>query len=327
MSLKSNPPFAWQQSLLQIGWILAILFVGMAPPVFGCLWDRETLAAEKAKFPGLLDVMTGNFPRHSKEFHEWRKAMCEKVLAKNPKQFALYDDLAVSQHKLGDHAGAVATMMKKEKLKPGLYETYSNLGTFCIYLRQLDESVSWLTKALAINPNAHFGREKYQKWLVEWARRNAATPDKLRFHAVILLKQDRDPNSWEQRDQDEALTGILGMMRFADYDNPLLLEALGDVLSAGHIRVSSSLMAGCAYSLARARSTEPAQRERIQASFDRVRGYLEKNPEEEIAEATTKKMADANTLAQEVRKDEMNWIAAGLDASAEFERKYLAPAK
>ena len=35
-----------------------------------------------------------------------------------------------------------------------------------------------------------------------------------------------------------AQKGVLGMMHFANYDSPLLLEALGDLLSLGpHIRM------------------------------------------------------------------------------------------
>src|SRR5262245_56131026 len=88
-----------------------------------CLWDRDTIAAELARFPGVAEIMTGQFPRHSKEFYEWRRKITEEALAHDPKQTALYDDLAVAQHKLGDHKAAIATMMKKDKIKPDLYET------------------------------------------------------------------------------------------------------------------------------------------------------------------------------------------------------------
>src|SRR5262245_16982243 len=145
---------------------LALFALCLAAPARACLWDRDTLATEYGRYTDMADVITGNFPRHSREFHEWRKAQCEKALAADPKQTALYDDLAVSQHKLGDHQAAIKTMEAKEKVAPGLYETMSNMGTFYIYTGELDQAAVWIDKALAINPDAHFGREKYQRLLI-----------------------------------------------------------------------------------------------------------------------------------------------------------------
>lgn len=153
-------------------------FFALPPLSHACLWDRDTIASEKARFPGVEEVIFGNFPRHSKEFYEWRKATSEAALTSDPSNLALYDDLAVAQHKLGDHEGAIATMKKKDAIKPGLYEMLSNTGTFYIYTGNLTAALEQIDKALAVNPNAHFGREKYQKWLIGWAMDKM--PDELR---------------------------------------------------------------------------------------------------------------------------------------------------
>src|SRR4029078_4407708 len=71
--------------------------------------------------------------------------------------------------KTGQHEKAIETILIKEKIKPGLYETYSNLGTFYILAGDLEKGLPYIDKALAIDPDAHFGRERYQKWLVEYA--------------------------------------------------------------------------------------------------------------------------------------------------------------
>ena len=57
----------------------------------------------------------------------------------------------------------------KEKIKPGMYETNANLGTFHILAGDFELGLPLIDKALSIKPNAHFGRERYQKWLVEYA--------------------------------------------------------------------------------------------------------------------------------------------------------------
>lgn len=108
----------------------ALIFCAALPGIAqACLWDSDTLATESARFPGVAGVMTGVFPRHSKEYHTWRIQQKQPLVASGNALAADYDDLAVSQQKLCDHKSAITTMEAKEKALPGLYETYSNLGT------------------------------------------------------------------------------------------------------------------------------------------------------------------------------------------------------
>ena len=59
-------------------------------------------------------------------------------------------------------------MLQKEQLYPGLYETRANLGTFYIHAGELEQGVEQIELAIEINPDAHFGREIYQKHLVNY---------------------------------------------------------------------------------------------------------------------------------------------------------------
>ncbi|MFD0893344.1 hypothetical protein KBB96_18115 [Luteolibacter ambystomatis] len=305
--------------------------------VSACLWDRDTLDAENSRFPEIEDVITGNFPRHSTDFYTWRKGNCEQQLAKDPSQAALYDDLAVAQHKLGDQKAAIATMMAKEKIKPGLYETYSNLGTFWIYAGDLQQSLVWIDKALAVNPDAHFGREKYQRWLVEWvlAGKPAAPPvQKVETllasgFAAFVLKKEAEPGEEPELVMDEvsrlnALKGVSGMMRFADFDNPLLLEALGDILCQGAGNKNAIHLACQAYLHAASRVPAPEKKalvEKINAIGRTVSSF---NPASE-AKDLKKGLQRGQKLAGATHDDEVAWIKAGKDASAEFTREYLKP--
>ena len=226
--------------------LISCLFIALSPSrTSACLWDHDTIAMENARFPEVIDLIAGNFPRHSREFHEWRVAVSKKHLETNPKFMPGYDDLAVSQHKLGDHAAACETMKLKESIKPGIYETYSNMGTFLIYAGDLPRSLDFINKALSINRQAHFGREKYQKWLVEWViagkpllnelsvSRGEHNFNSFGFSAFVLSKQPITARKIMTAPlRQEAIKGVLGMMRFADFDNPILQEALGDLLWA-----------------------------------------------------------------------------------------------
>jgi hypothetical protein len=293
-------------------------------PAPACLWDSETLAQEKARLAGVMETMTGNFPRHSKEFHEWRKTQCELALAKDPKQTALYDDLAVSQHKLGDHKAAIATMFTKDKLHPMLYETYSNIGTFYLYDGNLKEADVWIGKAVAMNAFAHFGREKYQKWLIEWLLAEKPRPKNAHasgFAHFILWQQKRFESEWSAQDQKDALRGILGMMRFADFDNPLLLEVLGDVLASGGEKTNSRNLAVTAYELATRHTKVDAEKLKYQSLKLNLGKLLEKGSlnDKELSAL----LAKGQEFAASIRRQEMEWIQKGVDVSLEYQRKYL----
>ncbi|WP_395742715.1 tetratricopeptide repeat protein [Prosthecobacter sp.] len=318
----------------------------VAAPISACLWDGDTLAAESARFPGISQLITGAFPRHSQEFYEWRRKTCEQQLAKNPRMVALYDDLAVAQHKLGDHKGAIATMMAKEKLRPGIYETYSNLGTFCIYTGDLDEAVKWITKALAINPNAHFGREKYQKWLVQWQidlkkprkEKDNAEPKRLStrntlmgFARFVASKEagmetsSPDPELTLSSDHAlSAIRGVAGMMRFADFDNPLLQEAMGDLLLAGGQERNAAQMASICYLHAANETADEDQKAVLMSKLTHSGRHTMGFDPKEVGKQLLDGLKQGDTYFQAIRDDEISWIAAGKDAGAEFQRKYLA---
>lgn len=311
---------------------------------FACLWDNDTIASESARFPEIPHLITGAFPRHSREFHEWRQKTSEQKLARTPSDLGLYDDLAVSQHKLGDHKAAIATMQAKEKIRPGVYETYSNLGTFYIYTGELEEALVWIRKALAINPNAHFGRERYQKWLVEWVLERRKNPE-------IDLEQTRRESrsiyalvgfarfvAWKESGNDSskvlelsptqhaaAIRGVTGMMRFADFNHPLLQEALGDLLQVGDLKENAAQLAALCYLQASSRTQDTKERDRLLGMFAHA-GQFTSGFEKRQAEFTqmmVQGLAKGEAYFQTIRQKEIGWIAAGLDAGKEFQKAYL----
>lgn len=314
--------------------------------VRACLWDSDTLAAESARFPGISQLITGAFPRHSQEFYEWRRKTCEQQLAKNPALWPLYNDLAVAQHKLGDHKSAIATMLTKEKFRPGMYETYSNLGTFYIYTGELERAVTWIDKALAINPNAHFGREKYQKWLVEWqldlkkpksendsSPQPKFSPDNMLWGFALFVANKEASKDMPSPASDLALSpertlaairGVAGMMRFADFDNPLLQEAMGDLLLCGEQQKNAAQLASLCY-LHAAHETADDDKKSILLAKCKMSGRFTKDfDQKQLDSLLINGLKQGDDYFQAIREDEISWIAAGLDAGAEFQKKYLA---
>src|SRR5262245_8534092 len=146
------------------------VFAGLLLPsvAFACLWDYDTIKMERSRFPGTLELITGKFLRHSPEFYQWRITNRLKRLEADPSNALLLDDLAVAYDKTGQHEKAIETALKTEQLHPGRYETASNLATFLFHAGRPEEGIPHVDRALKINPNAHFGREKYQKFLTEY---------------------------------------------------------------------------------------------------------------------------------------------------------------
>lgn len=232
---------------------ILLLIVLMPAPLAACLWDSDTLAEhrrleeEHEQFSTVvLNLIIGKFRRHSQSMYEWRIADRKKRLIEEPQNVALYDDLAVAYEKTGQINIAIETILKKDEISPGLYETHANLGTFYIHAGRLEEGLKELKKAIEINPSAHFGREISQILLVEYVL-SKTTNGKLQLpmspHSNVgatygfgsyIMESRRREAGWTddgfREESKNAIEGILGMMRFGSYDSPVLLEALSDLL-------------------------------------------------------------------------------------------------
>src|SRR6478736_5201532 len=149
-----------------------LLTLGSATASLACLWDSDTLQMERLRFPGVLEIITGKFVRHSKAYYEWRIGDRKKKLEAQPNDPALIDDLAVAYAKLGRPAEGIPLLEEVLKEHPNRYETLSNLGTLLFFAGRLDDSKTYIRRALEINPDAHFGREKYQLLLTEYLQQS-----------------------------------------------------------------------------------------------------------------------------------------------------------
>ena len=324
---------------------ILLLIVLIPAPLAACLWDSDTLEEERKQFPTVLELITGKFLRHSPAFYEWRIEDRKKRLEEDPENVALYDDLAVAYEKTGQRDLAIETILKKEEISPGLYETYANLGTFYVHAGQLEEGLKEIEKAIEINPDAHFGREVYQKLLVEYVLSKKADgelelpmfPDSTVYDAYgfgsYVMQSFRQGNRWtdeEFREEGERATkGILGMMRFGNYDSPVLLEALSDLLMMRYDQAQAKQLAARALLQASYLSVAPQQKSAFRA---KAKGVLSmqthaanSSSEVSLAEIEVQFLAEldeASAWYEEVSAHESLWIADGLNPEIEFNRHY-----
>lgn len=203
-----------------------------------CIWDRITTVMEDAPFPSDLQLITGEFPRQGEAFLRWKASdrlrKIEGAVISDPDD---WDDLASSLDKLGLRDSALAVMLRKREEFGERYQTMANLGTYFFHTGRLQEGLPRIDSALKINPNAHFGRERYQRHLVAYflARRKAIPMESSKWvngqergYAAYVAKE-LGVKRLSSAERAKAIKGVLGMMRFGDHRSPVLLEAWADL--------------------------------------------------------------------------------------------------
>ncbi|WP_145364037.1 hypothetical protein [Stratiformator vulcanicus] len=324
----------------------AVLLCVVASNANACLWDLDTLEMERSRFPGALELIVGKFLRHSDVFYEWRiEDRQEKIAAVDAGELelsdaevaGLYDDWAVALSKLGRDEDAIEVIDRKAERFPetGRYETHANRGTFLIHSGQLEEGIAEIDQALEINPEAHFGREKYQKLLAAYVlfrreieRRDDVSPAD--FKAVYSFAYFLEEH--ESADLKDAVDGLLGMMKFGDYKSPVLLEALGDIIwHFPHLRAEedAKLLAARAFLRAAELTSDPDKAEALRKDAEsalelQVIGDGSNRPftVSEIEAQLAREVTEAEQWFGRIKKDEALWVEAADDPDQRFWDKY-----
>lgn len=312
------------------------LIAALCLSAHACLWDYETLAMETTRWPGLKELIAGKFPQHTKAYYQWIVADREKILADAPENLDAMNDIGVALDKLGRQDDALAWMDKKDAIQPGLYETEANRGTFLIHAGKFEEGLVHIKKAIEINPDAHFGREIVQHRLVEYVlTKREAKVKGLPLHPTkagdappmfnpksgnfaSFLFDGKRPT---QAQLDRGILGVSGMVRFGYADHPILLEALGDILSAqqhnGYLAARAYLRAAEA---SEDQSTRKAYTEKAEGAMSiKMKGSKQgkKLFQETVAEYRVERK-DADAFQKKHAAREQAWIDKGLRVDEEF---------
>ncbi len=327
---------------------LSVLLIAMTfiLPSFAmaCYWDYDTLMQERSRFPIALELITGKFPRHTKEFYEWRVKDRQKKIAATGPTPELLDDLAVAFDKIGDHDQAIKTMELAEQKFPGRYETASNLGTFYFLGNRLEAAIPQIERALQINPDAHFGREKYQLLLgkyvlskqedgktilplAQFDKDGGIHQDGFRYFIVKDL-----PYEEQSQEAQRAAKGVLGMMRFANYESPILLEALADLLAEkvqinGNQQLAARAFLQAAYVTADQPELSAKYRVRATHVLQQQMGGSGQNGQMQLSDLEPlfqKELADAKDWYKTLASDEQGWLATSPDPDAAYSVKYAS---
>ncbi|MBA2116520.1 hypothetical protein [Bremerella alba] len=315
---------------------------------FACLWDEDTLEMERQQYPEVHELIAGHFVRHSDAYYQWRigDRTTKSVDQRTPDD---YNDIAVAYDKLGQHDKAIETIREKMDRWPdeNLYESQANLGTFLIHSGKFDDGLVHIQRAIEINPDAHFGREIYQQLLVQYViERRAAgaqlplNPDQEKagtgeykprvagFAAYVKQHRGDDAMDGVEAEYARALKGTLGMVRFGNHDSPILMEAVGDLLSATQ---PANLLAARAYLRAAQESEDAEARSnyRLKAAnaVASQKHPLHGKKIASVEAALNDELAQADILATQIAADEATWIANGDRVDEKFSEKYYGSPK
>jgi hypothetical protein len=209
------------------------LLLALPLSVAACLWDRDTPADEARGLPEVVAVLTGRFPRNPPLFYELRLKRVTADLRNHPDDLAAYDDAGVACDRLG-RGGAIAWMkLKREQLdrldatsaqvKQHRYRYHANLGTFLVHrwVRQggdrakiddVKRARDEIAAAIEINPNAHFGREKYQLRVIEWIINPPSAAGSQYLPNFLEWESQAFGNLADPKEADDAVRGLAGLI-------------------------------------------------------------------------------------------------------------------
>ena len=137
----------------------------------GCIWDSDTLLVERLTRPALAKVILGAPPAPTKTGPLLRKI--EQLKAKpfpdDPKWF---NELAGAYLRSGKAQEAVDLILPAAEKFPNDYGIHANLGTAYHLLGRYAEAEKQIARDLEINPDAHFGLERYHLALLQYLARD-----------------------------------------------------------------------------------------------------------------------------------------------------------
>ncbi|MEZ6057873.1 MAG: tetratricopeptide repeat protein [Planctomycetaceae bacterium] len=317
-----------------------------------CIWDTDTLAQEMSRFPTVRELIAGKFLRHSVPFYQWRATDRQRRIDAGTATEGDYDDLAVAFDKLGRHEDAIRLMTERLAIDPTRYETVANLGTFYIHAGNFEEGKKFIQQAIEINPDAHFGREKYQLLLVEYVQSRRGESGEIptplsewknsyqysgfaewvldhQLPAVEPGQQGENYSQTKQRQQEElqrAIQGVLGMMRFGKHDSPILLEALGDLL-VGRIEVDARHLSARTYLRAADIVQDPEAKTKYRERAKSVIAPHESVELEQVEARLREEIKEANQWYADLEQQEQAWTSpdSKLDPEKQFNTLYANP--
>jgi hypothetical protein len=156
---------------------LALILVGIlvmfsAMSAKACIWDAVTLTEERARRPNLAQAVEGTF-KTTNDLAALRLKI-QKLEAAPQDSAEWLNELAGTYLRVGDAEKAVALLEPALSRFPTDYGVHANLGTAYHLLGNYKAAEREIARDLEINPDAHFGLERYHLALLQYLVRDPA---------------------------------------------------------------------------------------------------------------------------------------------------------
>jgi len=141
--------------------------------VQACMWDRDTLSDERQKSPKMAEVIFGGPPKPADPAPLLLRI---KELTTNRRNDdpAWWNDMAGAYLRLGKAKEAAELLEPVIARFPKDYGIHANLGTAYHLLGRYQQAEGEIARDLEINPDGHFGLEKYHLALLQYLIRDDA---------------------------------------------------------------------------------------------------------------------------------------------------------
>lgn len=249
--------------------VAALVCSVLAVTAHACLWDRDTLAAEARGLPGITEIITGRFDRFPPLFYKMRLERVVGEIAADADNLELYDDAGVACDRLGRSDEAIGWMERKlgvmDRLeKSGVdvgehrYRYLANLGTFHIHrwlksgadredMADVERSRELIAAAIELNPEAHFGRERYQLLAIEWILDppTGEGPGRTLLHKIpeyMRFEWGTSDHKLEQIGYADSVEGLSGLIALGNaWESSDVYMALAFALADQELHVLATL--------------------------------------------------------------------------------------
>ena len=172
--------------------------------VAACIWDADTLSTEGQRSPTLAEIILADAPAATdpKPLRQRIESLRSSPRTDDP---AWWNDLAGAHIRLGESQEAVKMLEPLLAKFPDDYGIHANLGTAYHLLGRYQDAEREIARDLEINPEAHFGLEKYHLALLQYLIRD---PEYQREHVYV--------DEWSKDYMSDMGFAMLGRMELLE---------------------------------------------------------------------------------------------------------------
>jgi hypothetical protein len=151
--------------------VILLLVAFVVSKSSACIWDAKTIMQEKWSRPDLAKVILHNEPEKP-DVKKLRAHLAELNTSPQKSDASWWNEVAGTHLRLGEAKQAAELLEKVLAQFPNDYGIHANLGTAYHLLGRYVDAEREIARDLDINPDAHFGLEKYHLALLQYLVRD-----------------------------------------------------------------------------------------------------------------------------------------------------------